>query len=164
MATIDGRYIHVENESPSYGVDVTSQPVEGGISLTDHVQPKSNTLELSGSIVGVEASAIRDYLVNAMKSGKKVSFVGRNTFSGLISALSCQHDYKIANGFTFSMSLQEIRLATSSFVKSLPAVVKSQTAKVVSAGTKQKKKKKGKGKKKEEQVAKVKFKKGSPWA
>ncbi|OPA77518.1 hypothetical protein BVG16_13785 [Paenibacillus selenitireducens] len=168
MAKIDGYYILVESEEPNYEVDITDQPVEKGINLTDHVKRRARTISLSGYIVGEDASRIRTYLLDAQDNGKIVQYQGRNTFKGLLGGFSTKHDYKTADGFPFTLKLVEIRFAESSYVDTLPPPVKSQAAPVVNAGRKQtknaKKSKKTSKKKDSKTVQKVTFKKGSPWA
>ncbi|GGF77213.1 hypothetical protein GCM10010912_22870 [Paenibacillus albidus] len=180
MAQIDGKYITVESESPSFPVSVTEQPVEKGINLIDHIQAQARTLSLSGVIVGPDAAKTRAYIIAAKDKGQIINYVGRNQFKGLITDFSTGHDYTTADGFTFSMELREIRIATSSYVETLPAPIKAQVVKIVNSGTKQtqEKKESNKGDKKEdkqkkedkkkekekEKVEKVKFKEGSKWA
>ncbi|MGN7359455.1 phage baseplate protein [Paenibacillus sp. SAF-054] len=180
MATIDGKYIWVDKEPSSFDVDITSQPVEKDIDMTDHVQRKARTLTLNGEVSGEDAAEIHDYLVNASDTGKIVKYIGRMSFSGLISGLSTDRSYQTADGFTFTFTLTEVRIAQSSYINKLPVPVKAQAAKIVNSGVKQTKSnkstkskdKKTKDKKKstkktsskKEPVKKVKFKKGSPWA
>ncbi|MBY0085776.1 MULTISPECIES: phage baseplate protein [Brevibacillus] len=164
MAMINGMYVLAESEDPKYEVDVTDQPVEDGIDTSDHVQRKPRAMDVSGYIVGDDAAQIREKLIALADKGEIVQFMGRNLFTGVIQSLSTKHDYKVANGFSFSLSLKEIRIAKSSYVETLPTPIKAAAAPVISSGRKQTKKK-GKGDKKEEKkVEKVKFKAGSPWA
>ncbi|MNC28202.1 hypothetical protein D3C75_764010 [compost metagenome] len=149
MAKLDGKYITVETEAPDYPVTVTEQPVEKGVSLVDHVQAGAWTMSLSGLIVGPDADKTRAYIVAAKDKGKVVRYVGRNRFTGVITAFSTSHDYTVANGMTFSMDLRQVRVATSSYVATLPAPVKAQAAAASNKGTQQpknKSKSKGKGK------------------
>ncbi|MNC36221.1 hypothetical protein D3C75_847320 [compost metagenome] len=149
MAKLDGKYITVETEAPDYPVTVTEQPVEKGVNLVDHVQAGAWTMSLSGLIVGPDADKTRAYIVAAKDKGKVVRYIGRNRFTGVITAFSTSHDYTVANGMTFSMDLREVRVATSSYVATLPAPVKAQAAAVANKGTQQpknKSKSKGKGK------------------
>jgi hypothetical protein len=168
MATLDGYSITVETESPGFKVEITSQPIERGTDVTDHVQPKLRTMDLSGRVVGPSAAEIHAYLIRSMESGKIVKYTGRTQFSGLIASFSAPRDYKIADGFTFSLSLIEVKFATSSYVSALPTPVKVQAAQVVSAGVKQTKStSKGKSKTtttKKEPMTVVTFKAGSKWA
>ncbi|GAC41700.1 phage baseplate protein [Paenibacillus popilliae] len=169
MAKIDKHYILVESENPSYPVDVTEQPVEKGVNLTDHVQRQARTMGVSGYVVGPDAAKVLAYLRKASDTGKIVKYVGRIAFSGVITELATTHTYSIANGYSISFMMREIRIAKASRASKLPAPVRSQAALIVKAGTK-KQKKKGAGKTKiikstsKEKTQKVKFKPGSKWA
>jgi len=162
MATIDGYYITVESEQPAYDVDITEQPVESGVNTSDHVQAKAAAMSISGYVTGDDAARIKEYLISAQNAGRIVEYDGRNYFSGLLKGLSTTHDYKTANGFAFSASLVAVRIAKASYVESLPPPIRAQAAPVISSGRKQVKSKAA-GTKKEE-VKKVEFKAGSPWA
>ncbi|OMF01231.1 hypothetical protein BK124_00710 [Paenibacillus amylolyticus] len=183
MAKIDGHYILVEQESPTFDVDITTQPVEKDIDMMDHVQRKARTMGITGVVAGSDASKILAYLKKASDSGQIVKYVGRMAFTGIISGLATGHTNQIANGYTISFTMTEVRIATSSYSAKLPTPVKAQTVKIVNSGTKQtkdkSKKSKGKSstsstkpkkdkdkktKKEKEPVKKVKFKAGSPWA
>lgn len=165
MAMINGMYVLVESEDPKFEVDVTDQPVESGINVSDHVQRKPYTMDISGFIVGEDAAQIRQKIKTISESGELVEFQGRNLFSGLIVSFSTNHTNRVANGFAFSLSMKEIRTAKSSYVETLPMPIKAQAASVVSAGRKQTKKKQGAATTKvEKKVEKVKFKAGTPWA
>lgn len=172
MALIDDNYVLVEQENPTFGNDVTSQPVEKDIDMIDHVQRKARTMAISGIVAGPDASRIRAYLKKASDTGQIVKYVGRNAFTGLLTDFNTSHDNTIADGYTFSATLIEVRVAQSSYVDKLPTPVKAQAAKIVNSGVKQTKSKKAKGKgaakktggKKGKTVTKVKFKAGSPWA
>lgn len=146
MAKIDTYTITVETETPSYEVELPQQPVEAGIDLIDHVQRKARGLSLSGWIVGEDADKVRKYILNSMETGKKVSYQGRTTFSGLIGSFSTAHAVDIGNGFSFTMELKEARIAKSSYVGKLPAPIRAQAAPVASSGIKQKTKSKAKAK------------------
>lgn len=187
MATLNGVYITVEDESPSFEVDVTDQPVERDINISDHSQRKARTLSISGVIVGKDAAKTRAMILKLQDGGQVVKFVGRTTFTGLLTGFSATHTNKTANGFAFTLTMKEVRFATSSYVEDLPIPVKAQVVKIVNSGVKQTKTKgkgkgkgkgktkgkgkgkgktkgKGKGKGKDKTIQKVKFKKGSPWA
>lgn len=179
MARIDGHYIWIEKESPTFDVEMTSQPVEKGIDRVDHVQRKARTLSLSGGISGPDAARVLTYLKKASDTGQIVKYVGRTVFTGMVSGLAMNYDYTSADGYAISFMMTEVLVAQSSYVGKLPLPVQSQAAKIVNGGVKQKKVqkksgqknktpsklgKKGTGKKEKEKVQKVTFKKGSPWA
>lgn len=161
MATIDGHYVLVEKEDPSYEVDVTTQPVEKNIDLTDHVQRRARIMDISGFIVGEDAAQTREYLIAAQDAGNIVIYDGRNYFVGLLTGFASSHDSSIGNGFSFTASLQEVLVAESSYVETLPTPIRAAAAPVISSGRKQTKSTK---KKEKDEVQKVKFKAGSPWA
>ncbi|MDR4997896.1 phage baseplate protein [Brevibacillus parabrevis] len=162
MALINGMYILAETEDPKFEVEVTDQPVEIGIDVSDHVQRKPYTIDISGFIVGDDAAQIREKIKAIAEKGELVEFQGRNLFSGRIVSFATSHTNRIANGFAFSLSMKEIRIAKTSYVETLPAPIRAQAAPVVSAGRKQTKKKQAR--KSTEKVEKVKFKAGTPWA
>jgi hypothetical protein len=179
MATIDGRYIWVESESPTYDVEITTQPVERGVDMVDHVQRKPRSIPITGVIQGPNAADILTYLKKVSDTGTLVRYSGRIAFRGIISGLTTTHTYTNMLGYDVSFTLTEVMIAQSSYVGKLPTPVKAQAAKIVNSGTKQKKSKKnskkdktkdgkkksgGSKKKGKEEVKKVKFKKGSPWA
>ncbi len=138
MALLNGHYILVEDESPSYEVDITDQPVDRDIDLSDHVQRKARTLSISGIIVGDNAVSIRAMIVKAQDQGEVVHFSGRTTFKGLVSGFSPKHDHTIMDGFSFTLSMKEVRIAGSSYVRDLlPIPIKAQVAKAANAGVKQ---------------------------
>lgn len=147
MALIDGIYITVEQESPSFPVTVTEQPVEKGINLIDHVQAQARTMSLSGVISGPVAAKNRAHIIAIKDKGQIVKYVGRNAFTGVITDFSTSTDYKTADGMTFSMQLREVRIATSSYVETLPSPIKAQVAKIINSGTKQTKDKSSKSSK-----------------
>ncbi|MGC6588022.1 phage baseplate protein [Paenibacillus sp. Dod16] len=175
MATINGHYLLVEDESYDFSIDVTDQPVEKDIDVTDHVQRKPRVLSLTGVVVE-NAAKFEAFLKDASEKGSIVRYVGRTTFTGLITGFAPTRNYKNATGFAYSLTIKEIRVATTSYVNDLPLPVKAQTVKIVNSGTKQTKdKKKSKKSSKtsskktskkstKEKVEKVKFKPGSPWA
>ncbi|MBP2002567.1 hypothetical protein J2Z69_003653 [Paenibacillus shirakamiensis] len=137
MATINGRYVTIEKEDLGFDVDITQQPVEREIDVSDHVQCKARTLSLSGLVTGDQAAEIHRYLIETNDKGKIVQYTGRSTFRGLMSGFSSSRDYNIANGFTFSMTLTEVHFGNASYVVNLPTPVKVQAAPVVNSGVKQ---------------------------
>ncbi|MBH5316702.1 hypothetical protein I6N90_02620 [Paenibacillus sp. GSMTC-2017] len=141
MAILNGQYIHVINEDPSYEVDITDQPVEKGINLSDHVQRKPRTLSLNGYIVGDDAAQVRAKIISNMDQGIIAKYVGRNAFTGLITSFSSKHDHRVANGFSFSLTIKSVRIATTSYEGTLPTPLGTQVDAVDNSGLKQPKEK-----------------------
>lgn len=118
MAKLGKYKIGVVEESSSFGVDVTEHPVEKGVSFTDHVERQLDTFSISGKITGSSATKIETYLKNAMNKGTPVTYIGRSRFSNvLITSFEKKQTSKIANGFIFSINLQEVRIAKTSVVR-----------------------------------------------
>lgn len=116
MATINGMYIFVESESVDAGVEVTERPVETGIAISDHVKRNATVLTLSGEIVGSNAANILAQIKKLQREGGVCSYSGRNTFSNcLITSFSTSHPNTIWGGCEFSMTLKEIRVASTSY-------------------------------------------------
>lgn len=173
MAILNGHYILVEDESLSFDVDITDQPVERDIDLSDHVQRKARTLSISGVIVGKDADQTRAMIVKAQDHGEMVRFTGRTTFTGLLSGFQSKHEHTISDGFAFSLTMKEVRLAVSSVVEKLPTLIKAQAAKITNSGVKQTKSTKQSQSQvsmnktttsiNKSKVQKVKFEKSSSW-
>ena len=118
MATINGMYIFVEDEEVSFGVEVAEHTVESGIEISDHVKRQAVTLSLKGEIVGKNADGIRTKLKQMHQTGVLCKFSGRTSLSNcLITDFTTSHSHTIWGGCAFSMTLKEIRTATTSYVQ-----------------------------------------------
>ena len=118
MALIDGLYVWIESEDISYTMNVTSNPTEQGIDLTDHAEREPIEFSVSGMLLDSDrSSAYEQYtkLRNWQTACKKVKYVGRNIFTGVITDISKSNDYTVANGAPISMTLKEIRVASSPY-------------------------------------------------
>lgn len=119
MALINKYYIFAETEELDIGVDVTKHPVEKGIEITDNVKRKAVTLSVTGEIVKVgntSAKTIRTAIVNLHKGGKLVKYQGRETISNaLITSFKTTCSKDVAGGYTFDMTIKEIRIAKSAY-------------------------------------------------
>lgn len=111
MPTLAGVEIHVDTERPSYSVQAMSHPMEDGLPVTDHIQRQPIGFSLDGLVLNPGASEKRDRLLAAMNSGELVVYLGRNSaYTMLIMSLDPVHDYKVANGFRYSIKLLEARI------------------------------------------------------
>lgn len=118
MATINGLYVFVEKEEVSYGVDVTEHTVETGIEVSDHVKRKAVTLSISGEIVGKNASSVLSKLRSIHQGGTVCKYAGRVSLSKcLITEFSIGATHEIWGGYEFSMTLKEVRTASTSYKK-----------------------------------------------
>nr|WP_284646780.1 hypothetical protein [Paenibacillus chinjuensis] len=50
-------------------MDVTEQPVESGINISDHVQPKARFMTITGYVVGDDAAEKRAAIIALMNRG-----------------------------------------------------------------------------------------------
>lgn len=121
MALINNLYICVKEEEIEKGVTVTEHPVESGLPLTDNVRRKAIKLSLSGYIVDVgktKSANIVDKLTNYSKNGQYVKYVGCTILSNaLITDFNTKYSNKTSGGCEFTMTIQEVRIAKSAYVK-----------------------------------------------
>ena len=138
MAKINGLYIFVIDESKDFGVDATEHPVETGVDITDHVKRKAIEISISGEIVGKDAASTMSRLKQMHQNGTLCKYVGRTTLSNcLITDFSTSHPHTIWGGCSFSMTLKEVRIASTSYKK----VTTKNTKQTKKTGTQQVKKK-----------------------
>ena len=131
MAKLNGLYIFVVDEEMSYGVEVTSHVVEKGIELTDHVKRKGVTLALTGEIVGKNAASVLNKIKSMHQSGTLCKYTGRTALSNcVIAEFSTSHPHNIWGGCSFSMTLKEIRTASTSYKKTKQDTNKTGTQQV----------------------------------
>ena len=134
MATINGLYIFVEEENLAYGVEATEHTVETGIAISDHVKRNAITLSITGEIVGKNANNVLAQLKKANHGGTVCKYVGRISLSNcLIIDFATTQNQSISGGYAFSMTLREIRTASTSYKKTTQ---KTQSTK--KTGTQQK--------------------------
>ncbi len=135
MAKINGLYIFIQEESRNFGVEVTEHAVETGVDITDHVKRNPVTISLTGEIVGKNAASVQSKIQKMHQSGTLCKYVGRTTLSNcLITEFSTGHPNTIWGGCSFSMTLKEVRTASTSYKKA--TTTKTKTTK--KTGTQQK--------------------------
>lgn len=138
MAMLGGYPIHVVTENPNYAVEITQYPVEEGIDLTDHVERRPTTMTITGAILGPDAASIREKLIEAMTSGTPLDYIGRNAFRRvLIADLNTEHDAEVANGYRFTATLQQVRVASPSYAPLLNDPILLAQAKPTTNGGRQ---------------------------
>lgn len=116
MALINDIYVFVEREEAPRESTVSRHPVEEGLDLTDHVIRSPLTLSISGEIVGGSYEDDVLALERMQKEGELVEYIGVNVLSNaLIVKFSTSHTGRIYGGCSFSIDLQEIRIAASPF-------------------------------------------------
>ncbi len=105
----------IDKESESYSSSVTSNPIENGAEINDHVNNAAGTLNLSGVIIGGE-SAIN--ALKAMRDSRDIlTYTGVTRMGNLVfTSLKFDRTYKNRNGATFSATLKQIQNGTTEYV------------------------------------------------
>ncbi|AJK64947.1 LysM domain-containing protein [Bacillus amyloliquefaciens KHG19] len=106
-----------EKESDGADVEVTSYPVEKGVPITDHVQRKPETTSVSGYLLGKAANSDYEYLKKQAYAGNLLTYTGRKIAKDVIITKIDRDTGEFSNGFAITISLQEIRIAKSPWVK-----------------------------------------------
>jgi hypothetical protein len=134
---------NIQTESLSMTSKVTSNPVESGADINDHVVHDTARFSISGTIIGGEKA------VSALKSMRDrrdiLTYTGRSRVSNLvITSLSFDYNPKNKTGCTFKAQFQEIRVVSSEKVEvgTMPTMTQqdagkastSQAKKTASAG------------------------------
>jgi hypothetical protein len=142
----------VEVETPEHPNEVTIHPVEKGSEIIDHVKQNAISFSINGTVSGENAPQKLSQLRQYRDNGELLTYIGRNAFRDMvIESLSTRHDASIRNGFRFSITLKQVRIAKSLTVEiQLPDPVSpkpigtpattTQTKNVTNKGTQQKQK------------------------
>lgn len=112
----------VEKESESYSSAVTSNPIENGSSINDHVNNEAGTFSISGTIIGGEGA------VNALKAMRDardiLTYAGVSRVTNLVfTSLKFDRSSKNKNGASFSATFKRIQTTVPEYVpmgESLP--------------------------------------------
>lgn len=134
IALINNIYVFVENEKIDRNTSISSHPVEKGINVTDHVKREAKTLSITGQIVGSNYKEIKEKLTKLNENGTIVKYVGKDILNNaVIERFSTDVTQKIKGGYTFDMTIKEIRIAKSPYSNT----TKKKTATKKSTSTKQ---------------------------
>lgn len=122
-------------EDRTYENEVTSHPVERGSDVTDHVMNQPLTFQIEGEYTGPDAGRIHGEFVKLFRSGEPVYYSGRAAMANaVIENFTSSVDENIANGFHFSLTLKNIRIARPSVVGLLPATLRADVSEVKNVG------------------------------
>lgn len=105
----------VEKESESYSSSVTSNPIENGAEINDHVNNAAGVLSISGTIIGGDGA------INALKAMRDsrdiLTYIGVTRMTNLVfTSLKFDRSYKNKNGAAFSATLKQIQTTSSEYV------------------------------------------------
>jgi len=113
-------------EDETVNVNITSNPVESGAPITDHVQQQNRTLRISGYLLGNLAESRFRQLERISRSGTITSYRGRIQLSDvLISSISRGYQ-DIRNGMEINITLTTVRRARTSWVRRTTSTGKQQ--------------------------------------
>lgn len=99
-------------EAPTLTCEITDKPVEGG-NISDHGEFKPLDLKVSGVICGDDSEEKKETIMQYMKNVEILRYVGIDTATNVaITSFPIVRSSRIANGFSFTMTLKEMRLAT----------------------------------------------------
>lgn len=118
MARLGKVELRIETEGYAHSVETTTNPVEKGVPMTDHIIKKPYDYSLSGYILGDDYERQKDYLVAEMEKGTVMTYVGRMVCKNvLIQDVQGSLDAATANGSAISIKLQTVRFATVPWTK-----------------------------------------------
>lgn len=125
-------YVFVEHESIQKTIESTSHPTEKGLPITSTIQKQPIELSIDGRIVDNEkydAKTTRGKLEELLNSGSLITYEGRVSAKNMqIQSFNSDYDNKTWGGFTFSMSLKQVRIAQSSYTPKKETVKKQKAA------------------------------------
>lgn len=130
----------IESDDISISADVTDNPVESGQDVSDHVEPKPDKISIKGVIVGEDAPRKWTMLKNFNKNGTLLKYINRVIYDNVvIQDFNPVHSGDIRNGYKFSMSLKNVRIATPREVAimNVPPSAQTKAKGVQNAGKKQ---------------------------
>lgn len=105
----------VESESEGYSSSVTSNPIENGAEINDHVNNAAGTLSISGTLIG------GDRAINALKAMRDsrdiITYVGVTRMTNLVfTNLKFDRSYKNRDGASFSATFKQIQTSSPEYV------------------------------------------------
>ncbi|MBQ3456056.1 MAG: hypothetical protein IJG36_06440 [Synergistaceae bacterium] len=105
----------VEKESESYSSSITSNPIENGAEINDHVNNAAGVLNISGTIIGGDGAI--DALKAMRDSRDILTYIGVTRMTNLVfTSLKFDRSYKNRDGASFSASLKQLQLTSAEYV------------------------------------------------
>ena len=137
MGLINNIYVQAK-ESLETSVETTSHPTESGMPVSDSIRKQPIVLNLNGKIVDTDKLTAQEAIAKLKKleqSGSLITYIGA---VGKIRNLQIQsfnedYDNKTHGGANFDMTLKELKIAKSAYVK--PKAVTSTKKKITVGDT-----------------------------
>ena len=109
---------NVKTEETDEGINLTTHPIENNKQIADHIEKRPVVLSLTGIVTGKDAFTRLEKLRKYMHSGTKVTFTYRSVYKNmLITDIPISRVIQVKDGFTFSFTLQQARIASVGTVK-----------------------------------------------
>lgn len=129
----------VESENPTRTNQVTDNPVENSVNIVDHVKAEPLYFQINGVVTGTNAGDVYSKLVRFWEKGLLLTYSGRNVIPNVvIETMPTIHDKDISNGFKFTITLKQIRIAILKYVDltkvAIPLRPKKKTGKTTTNG------------------------------
>ena len=105
-------------ESVRRQTNITSRPVEFG-SVQDHIEIQPYVYRVAGFIVGVDAWDKLKRLENAKNNKELIRYIGRS-FAMNVAIERLDTDYRIRNGFAFTIVLKQVKITRATGVRVPP--------------------------------------------
>ncbi|MEH6943384.1 phage baseplate protein [Bacillus sp. JJ722] len=122
-------------------VNTTDHAIEDGEPLTDHIEKQPTTLSISGLILDKDEKKLKK-LEEYEEKGTLLTFSYKTKLDNVaITSFSSDRDVKVKNGYTFSMSLKQIRVVKQGKTVKTSGAVNKRTKSKKNLGRKQVKKK-----------------------
>lgn len=135
MAMLGDIPIDVIRESRSYNNKIAEHPVERGADIADHVDQEGVYFDLSGQYTGPDAAQVEARLRQLRNNPEPLTYTGRGMMvNAIIETFNSSAHSGIANGFEFSMTIKQVRIARPSTVSLLDHSIRSQVKDVGNAG------------------------------
>lgn len=130
----------IEREDLNESTDTTDHALEDGEQITDHAYNKPIILNISGVVI--DPSDEKLLKIRKYREGKEViSYSYRSRLETvLITAFNSKRDARHADGYTFNMTLKQIRIVKAADVVRVSVPVNKQLKAVTSVGKKKVKK------------------------
>lgn len=107
---------NIQSEAVSMSSKVTSNPIENGADINDHVVKDPIKFSISGTIIGGQQG---QQALQSMRDRRDiVTYTGRVRISNLvITSLSFDYSAKNSKGCTFKASFQQVQIASAQVVE-----------------------------------------------
>lgn len=110
----DIEFTIIEDEKPRDVVVITDNSVENGQDISDHVKQNPSIIDLYGQMIGIDAAAKLNTLKKYQREGKLLTYIGRSIYDNMaIQSIDRSHGKNIRNGFSFNITLKQVRIATA---------------------------------------------------